>query len=53
MKVATRTMRVLRHVDRNVTLLTRKTVNQAESFTRLRNAIQEAARRHFGASMQV
>jgi DNA-binding transcriptional LysR family regulator len=49
MKVPSKAMRVLRHVERHVTLLTRKTVNQAESFTRLRDALQDAARRHFAA----
>jgi DNA-binding transcriptional LysR family regulator len=42
-------MRVLKDVQRRVSLLTRKTVNQAESFTRLRRAIEQAARRHFDA----
>ena len=46
-KIAAGGMRLLAHVDRRVSLLTRKTVNQAESFTRLRRAIEESARRHF------
>jgi DNA-binding transcriptional LysR family regulator len=48
-KVPARALRVLKHVDRRVSLLTRKTVNQAESFIRLRRAIEEAAQRHFEA----
>ena len=48
-KTHTKGMRVLKDVQRRVSLLTRKTVNQADSFTRLRRAIEEAARRHFDA----
>ncbi|MGZ8269064.1 MAG: LysR family transcriptional regulator [Burkholderiales bacterium] len=47
-KVRSKAVRVLRHVHRRVTLLTRKTVNQAESFKALREAITGAALRHFG-----
>lgn len=40
---------VLRHAARPVTLLTRKTVNQAERFTALRLAIEREAKAHFEA----
>jgi DNA-binding transcriptional LysR family regulator len=46
-KVPARSMCVLKNVHRRVTLLARKTVNQSESFTRLRVAIESAAQRHF------
>jgi DNA-binding transcriptional LysR family regulator len=39
--------RVLSRVERHVTLLTRKTVHQSQSYARLRVAIAEAAARHF------
>lgn len=42
-------LRILRNASRPVTLLTRKTVNQAQRFTALRCAIEQAAREHFGA----
>lgn len=51
-KVPARSMRVLKNVHRRVTLLARKTVNQSESFTRLRVAIESAARRHFEARLK-
>jgi len=44
------TLRILRHASRPVTLLTRKTVNQAERFTALRRAIEQAAKEHFDAN---
>jgi DNA-binding transcriptional LysR family regulator len=40
-------LRVLGQVDRHVTLLTRKSVNQADRFTALRQAIEAAARDYF------
>lgn len=43
------TYKVLRHASRPVTLLTRKTVNQAERFTALRRAIEEAAQARFAS----
>ena len=53
MKLPASAVRRLKHVDRHVTLLTRKTVNQAESFKALRAAITAAALRHFnGAKWQ-
>lgn len=48
-RVRVSTLRVLKNVERRVSLLTRKTVNQAESFTRLRHSIEQAALRHFKA----
>jgi DNA-binding transcriptional LysR family regulator len=42
-------LRVLRNASRPVTLLTRKTVNQAQRFTALRLAVEQAAREHFDA----
>jgi DNA-binding transcriptional LysR family regulator len=50
MKVRSRSIRVLTQIERHVTLLTRKTVNQNEGFRRLRDALQAAARRHFEAA---
>ena len=50
MRIQRRAVRALPHVERHVTLLTRKTVNQSESFTRLRKAIADAAARHFSGS---
>jgi len=47
MKVQPRALKVLPHVERHVTLLTRKTVNQSQNFTRLRKAVAEAAANHF------
>jgi len=47
MKIPRRAMRVLPHVERHVTLLTRKTVNDSQTFTRFRTAVQEAAAKHF------
>jgi DNA-binding transcriptional LysR family regulator len=47
MRVRAKSVRVLKNVHRRVTLLTRKTVNQTESFTRLRQALEAAATAHF------
>lgn len=41
------TLRILHNASRPVTLLTRKTVNQADQFTALRRAIEAAAKAHF------
>jgi DNA-binding transcriptional LysR family regulator len=46
MKVPARGMHVLKNIDRHVTLLTRKTVNQSNEFTSLRIAIEREAKRH-------
>lgn len=43
------TLRILRNASRPVTLLTRKTVNQADRFTALRRAIEAAAKAHFAS----
>ena len=48
MKVPPRQVRVLSNVSRQVTLITRKTVSRTESFTRLRRAVEAAARKQIG-----
>ena len=48
MKVAPKRIRPLAHVERHVTLIARKTVARSASFTRLRLAIEAAARRQLG-----
>jgi DNA-binding transcriptional LysR family regulator len=50
MKIGAAARRLLPHVERQVTLVTRKTVNQMHTFARLRLAIAEAAARHFARS---
>jgi len=50
MKIGRAARRLLPNVERQVTLVTRKTVNQMHSFARLRLAIAEAAARHFAGS---
>jgi DNA-binding transcriptional LysR family regulator len=50
MNVSPKSIRVLKHVERRVTLLARKNVNSSDSFTRLRHAIEAAARQHLGGS---
>jgi DNA-binding transcriptional LysR family regulator len=48
-RIPRRARHVLPHVARHVTLLTRKTINQSQTFVRLRKAIADAAARHFRA----
>ena len=50
MKISRTARRPLPNVERQVTLVTRKTVNQIHSFARLRLAIAQAAARHFAGS---
>lgn len=49
MKIRRHAVTVLPQVARSVTLLARKTTNQSESYTRLRNAVTAAAARYFRA----
>ena len=48
-RIPRRALHALPHVSRQVTLLTRKTINQSQAFMRLRKAIADAAARHFRA----
>jgi DNA-binding transcriptional LysR family regulator len=50
MKVSAGRMRLLKHVERQVTIVTRKTVGHTESFIRLRRAVEDAARRRMQMS---
>lgn len=48
MKVGGQAMRSLKGVHRRVTVLTRKTVNQAQRFKEFRQSLEREAKRHFG-----